>query len=217
MLAALQMFGHQLLMPVPDLDRCDHLIILGGNPAVSNGSIMTAPDVRARLADIRARGGTIEVIDPRRTETAALADRHLFLRPGSDALLLLSILHVLFAEELVASAAWPSTSTASTRSAPPPPLRPGRHRGRDRRRPGRGVARLARTLATTPQAALYGRLGVCVQEHGGAAAWLVYLVNTLTGHLDEPGGLMFTTPAIDVLAWPTASGSTAATRAGARA
>jgi anaerobic selenocysteine-containing dehydrogenase len=200
MLAALQMFGHQLLMPVPDLDRCDHLIILGGNPAVSNGSIMTAPDVRARLADIRARGGTIEVIDPRRTETAALADRHLFLRPGSDALLLLSILHVLFAEELVAlgrlagdvdgldavrAAAAdfaPAVTAAATGVAPAE------------------VARLARTLATTPQAALYGRLGVCVQEHGGAAAWLVYLVNTLTGHLDEPGGLMFTTPAIDVLA-----------------
>jgi anaerobic selenocysteine-containing dehydrogenase len=101
MLAALLVLGNQVLMPVPDLDRTDLFVCLGANPAVSNGSIMTAPNVRARLKAIRARGGRVVVIDPRRTETAALADRHLFLRPGTDALLLLSVVQVLFAENLV--------------------------------------------------------------------------------------------------------------------
>jgi anaerobic selenocysteine-containing dehydrogenase len=101
MLAALLMLGNQLLMTVPDIDRTDYMLIIGGNPLVSNGSIMTAPDVRGRLKAIRARGGTVVVVDPRRTETAELADRHVFIRPGTDALWLLSLIHVLFAEGLV--------------------------------------------------------------------------------------------------------------------
>src|SRR5262249_46545254 len=98
MLAAHQMFGHQLLMPIPDLDRTDYLLILGANPAVSNGSLMSAPGVSDRIKGIKARGGRVVVIDPRRTETAQLANEHAFIRPGSDALFLLSVLHVIFAE-----------------------------------------------------------------------------------------------------------------------
>jgi anaerobic selenocysteine-containing dehydrogenase len=214
MLAALQMFGNQLLMPVPDIDRTDLMIILGGNPLASNGSIMTAPDVRARLRAISARRGQVIVLDPRRTETAARADRHLFLRPGSDAALLLALCHVIFAEGLVrlghlaafstgldelraACATWtPARAAAATGIA------------------AEDVRGLARQLATTRRAVLYGRLGVCTQEFGGLAAWLCYAVNAITGHLDTEGGLMFTTPAADLvpLLGPLGFGGSFATR-----
>jgi len=197
MLAALLMFGNQILMPVPDIDRADLFICLGANPLASNGSIMTAPDVRGRLKAIRDRGGQLIVIDPRRTETAEKADRHLFLRPGSDAVLLLAMIETLFAESLVrlghvpvsglselrtVAAAWPAE-----RAAPITGIAADEIRG------------LARALATTPRAVLYGRIGVCTQAFGGLAAWLCYAINALTGHLDQPGGLMFTTPAVDPL------------------
>jgi anaerobic selenocysteine-containing dehydrogenase len=199
MLAAYLMLGNQVLMPVPDIDRTDLFVCLGGNPLVSNGSVMTAPNVRARLKAIGARGGQVVVIDPRRTETAAAADRHLFLRPGTDALLLLSVVHALFAEDLVrlgrlrphvsgvdalrsAASGFPAEATSAVTGVAPDDVR-----------------RLARSLATTPRAVLYGRVGMCTQEFGGLAAWLVLAINVLTGHLDEPGGAMFTTPAVDVV------------------
>ena len=133
MLAALQMFGNQVLMPVPDIDRTDLFICLGANPLASNGSIMTAPDVRARLKAIRDRGGQVIVLDPRRTETAEKADRHVFLRPGTDAVLLLAMIHTVFAENLAstrhvpvdgldelraASDAWPADRAAAPARAP---------------------------------------------------------------------------------------------------
>jgi anaerobic selenocysteine-containing dehydrogenase len=198
MLAALQMFGSQLLMPVPDLDRTDLMIIVGGNPLASNGSIMTAPDMRGRLRAIQDRGGQVVVIDPRRTETAARADRHLFIRPGSDAVLLLAMGHVLFTEGLVrlGRLAEHATGLEELRAAcaPWPP---------ERAEPITGVAAvelraLARQLAHTRRAVLYGRLGVCAQEFGGLSGWLCYAINALAGHLDEEGGLMFTTPAADL-------------------
>ncbi len=197
MLAALQMFGNQLLMPVPDIDRAELFICLGANPLASNGSIMTAPDVKGRLKSIRDRGGKVIVLDPRKTETAEKADQHLFIRPGTDAVLLLAMVHVLFAENLVTLGRLAATGldelrTASTSWTP------------ERAATITGIAAdeirlLTRALATTKRAVLYGRLGVCVQEFGGLAAWLCYTVNALTGHLDEPGGLMFTTPAVDPL------------------
>jgi anaerobic selenocysteine-containing dehydrogenase len=197
MLAALQMFGNQLLMAVPDVDRSDLFICLGANPLASNGSIMTAPDIRGRLKAIRDRGGRVIVLDPRRTETAERADQHLFIRPGTDAVLLLAMIHELFAEQLVrlgrlavhgvdelrvASAAWTVERAEAITGVPAQQIRD-----------------LTRALATTERAVLYGRVGVCVQEFGGLAAWLCYAINALTGHLDEPGGLMFTTPAVDPL------------------
>jgi anaerobic selenocysteine-containing dehydrogenase len=196
MLAALQMFGNQILMPVPDLDRCDLLICLGANPIASNGSIMTAPDMRARLKQIQARGGRVIVLDPRRTETAEKADQHLFIRPGTDAAFLLSLVHEILntgprfgrlaphvrgeSDLRKASAAWTPERAAEITGIPATEIRA-----------------IAKALLETPRAALYGRLGVCTQEFGGLAAWLVYVVNALTNHLDEPGGLMFTTPALD--------------------
>ena len=197
MLAALLMFGNQILMPVPDIDRSDLFICLGANPLASNGSIMTAPDVKGRLKAIRERGGQVIVIDPRRTETADKADRHLFLRPGSDAVLLLAMIDTLFAEQRVKLGHVPVTGLSDLRTA-------AAAWPAERAAPITGIAAddirgLARALATTPRAVLYGRIGVCAQAFGGLAAWLCYVVNALTGHLDEPGGLMFTTPAVDPL------------------
>jgi anaerobic selenocysteine-containing dehydrogenase len=199
MLAAMQMFGDQLLMTVPDVDRTDYMLIIGGNPLVSNGSIMTAPDMKGRLAAIRARGGKVVVVDPRRTETAEVADRHHFIRPGTDALFLLAIVHTLFDERLAnlgrlaaftdgvealraaAQAYAPEATATATGIA------------------AADVRAIARELAGTERAVAYGRMGICVQEFGGLAAWLVYAINALTGHLDEVGGMMLTTPAIDLI------------------
>ncbi len=197
MLAALQIFGNQLLMPVPDIDRSDLFICLGANPLASNGSIMTAPDVKSRLKAIQQRGGKVIVLDPRKTETADKADQHLFIRPATDAVLLLAMIHVLFAENLVRLGRLQANGVEELRvqSKPWSP---------ERAAPITGIAAdeirsLSRQLATVERAVLYGRIGVCVQEFGGLSAWLCYAINALTGHLDEPGGLMFTTPAVDPL------------------
>ena len=197
--AALMMFGHALLIPIPDLDRTDHLLIFGANPAVSNGSLMTAPGVTARLAAIRARGGRVVVIDPRRTETALLADAHHFIRPGGDALLLLALLQVVFAEGL----AKPGRLEAFTDgiaelrelAARFAPERIAASIGMDA-----GVIRaLARDFAMAPRAVAYGRVGVSMQEFGGVATWLISALNLVCGRLDAEGGAMFTRPAVDLL------------------
>jgi len=198
MLAAYLMLGHQALLPVPDIDRTDLFVCIGANPLVSNGSLMTAPDLRGRLKALRGRGGRVVVIDPRRSETAATAE-HVFIRPGTDALMLLSLVNVLFEENLVrpgrlgehlagvsalraAAAAYPPERTTVVTGVAPETVR-----------------ELARALANTERAVLYARVGACTQEFGGLATWLVLALNTLTGHLDEPGGCMFTTPAIDLV------------------
>jgi anaerobic selenocysteine-containing dehydrogenase len=197
MLAAFLVFGNQLLMPVPDIDRCDLFICLGANPLASNGSIMSAPDVKSRLKAIRDRGGRVIVLDPRRTETAEKADRHLFVRPGTDAVLLLSMIGVIFEEKLDRLGRLAATGVDDLRAAAASwsPDRAAGITGVS----AEDIRELARALATTKRAVLYGRLGICTQEFGGLAAWLCYAINALTGHLDEPGGLMFTTPAIDPL------------------
>lgn len=199
MLAAYQMFGHQLVLPVPDLDRCELLVVHGANPLVSNGSIMSAGDVRARLDGIRKRGGKIIVIDPRRTETAARADRHIFIRPGTDALLLAAVVQVILTElgprlgrladfteglEVLERAVAPFTPEriAATTGIPPATTRA-----------------LARDMAERPASAWYGRIGVCTQEFGGLCGWLVYALNAVAGSLDAVGGMMFPKPAIDLV------------------
>jgi anaerobic selenocysteine-containing dehydrogenase len=194
MLATLQMFGNQILMPVPDVDRTDLMICIGANPLASNGSIMTAPDMRARLKAIRDRGGKVIVLDPRRTETAEKADQHLFVRPGTDAVLLLAMAHVVFADGLKPTRiALAGVDELRVATQPWTPERAAAITGVS----ADDIRMLARALASTQRAVLYGRIGVCTQEFGGLAAWLCYAINALTGHLDEPGGLMFTTPAVD--------------------
>jgi anaerobic selenocysteine-containing dehydrogenase len=197
--AAYSMFGHQLLIPIPDLDRTDFFLVLGANPAVSNGSLMSAPDAAGRIKAIRRRGGTVVVIDPRRTETAALADRHHFIRPGTDALLLLALLHVVFAERLEKPGRMVElTQGLDAARAVAAEFTPERAAGVT------GIAAdeiraLARAFAMAPSAVCYGRCGVSTQEFGGLAHWLINLLNLVTGNLDRPGGAMFTLPAVDVL------------------
>ena len=197
--AAYLMFGHQLLLPIPDIDRTDHLLVLGANPAVSHGSLMTAPDIRRRLAALRARGGRLVVVDPRRTETASLADEHHFVRPGTDAFLLLAMLHTLFADDLSrpgACGAWIDGLDTVRRLAGRFP--PERVEGVTGLAAGT-IHGLARSFAAAPRAACYGRVGVSTQEFGGLACWLVNVLNIVTGRLDTPGGVMFTRPAVDLV------------------
>jgi anaerobic selenocysteine-containing dehydrogenase len=199
MLAAYRMFGHLALIPVPDLDRTDHLLIIGGNPVVSNGSLMTAPGVKARLQAIRARGGRVIVIDPRLTETASIAGEHVAIRPGTDALLLAAMLHVIFAENLARLGRFEqvvkNVDALSKLVGELSPERVARRTGVD----APGIRRLARDFARAEKAACYGRVGLCTQRYGTLAAWLLQVLNLVTGHLDEAGCMMFTTPAVDVV------------------
>ncbi|MBQ1114405.1 molybdopterin-dependent oxidoreductase [Streptomyces anulatus] len=185
------LFGDAHAIPVPDLDRTDHLLLIGANPLESNGSLCTAPDFPGRLKALRRRGGTLTVIDPRRTRTARLADRHVAIRPGADALLLAALAHTLLTEKL----------------ADPGPLA-GHLEGLDELAGALAdftpdavaaacdvdadtITAIARELAAAPTAAVYGRIGSCTVEHGTLASWLVDVLNILTGNLDRPGGALF--------------------------
>jgi anaerobic selenocysteine-containing dehydrogenase len=194
-LAAGYMFGTGLSIPVPDVDRTDWLLMLGANPFVSNGSLLTAPDLPGRLRAIRKRGGRVVVIDPRRTRTAGEASEHHFIRPGTDALFLFALVQTLFAEKRVrlGRLAEHTTGVADVErlAAPFTP---------EAVATATGIAaaetrRLARELAAADRAAVYARIGTTTQEFGTLASWLVDVLNVLTGHLDEPGGAMFTRPA----------------------
>ena len=201
-LSAYLMFGHQLLLPIPDIDRTNFFLILGANPAVSNGSLMTAPGVSRRLQEIRARGGQVIVIDPRFTETARLSDRHLFIRPGTDVLLLLALLHVVFDEGLTRFGALTSVikSQEAIRNLVVEfaPERVAAITGIDANQ----IRLLAREFARADSAVCYGRIGVSTQEFGGLCQWLVNVLNIVTGNFDRPGGAMFTRPAFDPLSVP---------------
>ncbi len=191
-LACALMFGTGTTVPVPDIDRTDHLLMLGANPLASNGSLMTAPDMRGRLRALRARGGRLVVIDPRRTRTAELADQHHFIRPGTDAQLLFALVHVLFAEDLARPGQWLTgltTGLDEVRALAEPftPEAVSRGCGID----AGAIRVMARELAAADRAAVYGRIGTCTQEFGTLASWLVDVLNLLTGNLDRPGGAMF--------------------------
>ena len=193
------MYGHQLMIPVPDLDRTSFFLVLGGNPVVSNGSLMTAPDVARRLKDLRARGGRLVVVDPRRTETADLADTHLFIRPGTDALFLISILHVLFKEGRISTGTLDHSLTGldivRDLAMPFSPEMTASSTGLD----PSIVVQLARDFSGASSAVCYGRMGVSTQPFGALCQWLIQLINICTGNLDRIGGAMFTRPAFDVL------------------
>jgi anaerobic selenocysteine-containing dehydrogenase len=199
MLASLLMFGHQLLFPVPDVDRTQFLLMLGANPLDSNGSLMTAPGVERRLKELRARGGRLVVVDPRRTETAAMADRHVPIRPGADALLLLGLLHTLFAEgrvQLGRVAPFTVGLNEIARLVQPFPPEAVAH---PTAVPADTIRELARDFADRSPAVAYGRVGVSTQEFGGIASWLVNVLNIVTGNFDRSGGAMFTRPAADLV------------------
>src|SRR5712671_585803 len=206
MLAALEMFGHQLLLPVPDVDRTGFFLMLGANPLASNGSLMTAGGISRRLEELRNRGGKLVVVDPRRTETAEIADQHLAIRPGTDALLLLSLLYVIFEEQRAnlrhLAAITDGLDALREAAGRFPPERVAEHTGI----PALAIWELARAFATAPAAVAYGRVGACTQQFGGLAAWLVVALNAVTGNLDREGGFMFTTPAADLVALATRTG-----------
>ncbi len=195
-LLAYLMYGHQLLLPVPDIDRTQHLLVIGANPMASNGSLMTVPDFPQRLRELKSRGGRMVVIDPRRTETAKVASEHLFVRPGTDAFLLLAMLRTVLDEGLETVPAYVDGLDAVRRAVEPfTPERAAEVTGV----PADDVRRLARELAAAESGAVYGRIGVSVQEFGLVCQWAVQVLNALTGNLDRPGGTMLTRPAVDAV------------------
>ena len=198
-LLAYWMYGHQLMLPIADIDRSHYFLVLGANPMASNGSLMTVPDFRNRLKALQARGGRMVLLDPRRSETA---DEHHFIRPGTDAAFLLGLLKTVFEENLA---------------------RPGRVAefadGIDEARaaiagfdlealathcgvPVETIRRIARDFAAAPAAAAYGRMGVSVQRWGTLSQWLIQLLNIVSGNLDREGGLLFPQPAVDMIDSP---------------
>jgi len=194
--AAWKMFGSNVLMPIADIDRTDRLLVLGANPAVSNGSITTMPDARGRIAAIRRRGGTVVVVDPRRTETARLADEHVAVRPGGDPYLLLGMLHTILTEGTgPAPGTVPLTGVEELAElvAPCTPEAMASRAGVD----ADTIRRLARDHVAARSAIAYARIGVCHQVTGTLTHWLVNTLNAVTGNLDRPGGQMFATPPID--------------------
>ncbi len=197
--AALLMFGHALLIPIPDIDHTQHLLMFGANPAASNGSLMTAPGVMERIRAIRERGGRVVLIDPRRSETAGLVDAHHFIRPGADALLLLALLQVICADGALRVERYAAyiDGVEALRDLVQrfPPERVAEQVGID----ADTIRTIARDFAAAPTAVAYGRVGVSMQEFGGVACWLITALNIITGHLDLPGGAMFTKPAVDIL------------------
>ncbi|MFF2132608.1 molybdopterin oxidoreductase family protein [Streptomyces olivochromogenes] len=200
------LYGDANAIPVPDLDHTDHLLLIGANPLESNGSLCTAPDFPGKLKALRARGGTLTVIDPRTTRTAKLADRHVTVRPGTDALLLAAMTYVLFEEKLVdlrdlaphvqdveelATAVQDFTPEAASAACDVD---------------ADTIRALARELAAAPTAAVYGRIGSCTVPHGTLASWLVDILNILTGNLDRPGGALFPQAATDKTPRPAGPG-----------
>lgn len=199
MLACMEMFGHFANFPIPDIDHTDYFLCLGANPLASNGSVMTAPNFKVRLQRLQKRNGKFVVLDPRKTESAAIADEHQFIKPGSDSILLLAMLNVIFNEGLdqlgaaeghtknlqglidAAKCVSPEQAQALTGVA------------------AEDIARLAREFAKAPSAIAYGRVGVSTSLFSSLNAWLIYALNIVTGNLDKPGGLMFTLPAIDLV------------------
>ncbi|MFF3694892.1 molybdopterin oxidoreductase family protein [Streptomyces sp. NPDC002221] len=200
------LFGDPFAIPVPDLDRTDHLLLLGANPLESNGSLCTAPDFPGKLRALRRRGGSLTVVDPRRTRTAKLADRHVAIRPGTDALLLAAIAQVLFAEQLTALGALEAQAEGVAEVAhaigefTPEAVGPVCDVEPD------AIRDIARELAGAPTAAVYGRIGSCTVEHGTLASWLVDVLNVLTGNLDRPGGALFPLSATDRAPGPAGPG-----------
>ena len=195
-LVAWQLFGHQLMIAVPDLDRTQHFLVVGANPMASNGSLMTVPDFPNRVRALKQRGGRMVVLDPRRTETAKVADEHHFVRPGTDAPVLLAMLQVLLEEGLTRPPAYVDRlDRVAELVAPFTPERAAAVSGVD----ADTIRRLARELAGPEPAVVYGRMGVSTQQFGTLCQWAIACLNLLAGHFDRPGGWMFPEPAVDTV------------------
>ncbi|MFT5593607.1 MAG: anaerobic selenocysteine-containing dehydrogenase [Oceanicoccus sp.] len=199
-IVVMHLFGHQLRIPVPDINRTNHMVIIGANPLASNGSIMTVANVRQKIKDIKKRGGKVVVIDPRKTETADLAGEHHFIKPGSDVVLLLAMVNHVFSKNLVK----PSKALALAHGYEDIASQvkdfsleyAGQHTGIA----ANDIATMVEEFCQADNAVLYGRMGVSVQEFGLLSQYLIMLFNLITGSLDEEGGMMFPTPAADIVA-----------------
>ncbi|WP_246060579.1 molybdopterin-dependent oxidoreductase [Nocardioides dongxiaopingii] len=198
-LVAWLLYGHQLLLPIPDLDRTSSFLVVGANPMASNGSLMTVPDFPARVRELHARGGRMVVLDPRRTETARVADEHHFVRPGTDAAVLLAMLHVLLDDGLARPPAYvDGVDALAALVAPFTPERAEAVSGV----PADVVRGLAHDLAAPAgggACVVHGRMGVSTQGFGTICQWAIACLNLLSGHFDQPGGAMFTEPAVDTV------------------
>ncbi len=206
-LACTLLFGNQLFFPVPDIDRTDFFLCIGANPIVSGGSLMGAPGIAKRIKKLQERGGEVVVIDPRRTETALIADKHFFIQPGSDVWLLIGIINVLFKAgrvDLRKAASYVDGLKAFEEKISQFSL--------DRVVSETGIKAteiesLALRFAGAKSAIGYGRVGSCTQASGTMTAWLIYLLNILTGNLDRAGGVMFPEPAVDLAKLAELSGN----------
>lgn len=185
------MFGTGFSIPIPDVDRTDYFLVIGANPMVSNGSLMTGPNMRDRLRQLRQRGGKLVVVDPVRTRTAKEADEHYFIRPGMDAFFLMALVHTLFEENLVSFGhlqphlrGLEEIQVASADFAPEQVASLCGISAAD-------IRKIAREISNAPTAAVYGRMGTCTQRFGTVNGWLIDVINILTGNLDNPGGVMF--------------------------
>jgi len=194
------MFGHPLLLPVPDIDRTDFMLIIGGNPLVSNGSMMTVPDVANRLKAIQKRGGKFVVIDPRKTETAKIANQHIFIKPATDVYLLLAVLHEILNENYTSAVSrLPINSDAifelksAIQNYTPEAVSSITGVSTET------IKALVNDLKLAKSAVVYGRMGVSVQAFGGVCQWLINCINIFTGNMDAEGGAMFPQPAFDLL------------------
>jgi anaerobic selenocysteine-containing dehydrogenase len=198
--SSLYLFGNVFKVAIPDIDHTDFLLMLGANPVVSNGSLMTAPGIRRRLRELKERGGRLVVVDPRRTATAALADEHLFIRPGGDALLLASLLHVVLSEGLGRDthleARVDGRGTLADLVAGFPPDAVADRIGI----PADRIRALARDFAAARRAVCYGRVGTSLAPFATLANWLVDVLNLATGNLDRTGGALHAKPAVDLAA-----------------
>ncbi|MBL4606379.1 MAG: molybdopterin-dependent oxidoreductase [Pseudomonadales bacterium] len=198
MLAAYTLFGHMAMLPVPDIDRTDYLLCFGANPVVSNGSIMGAPYIKKRLKALQDRGGTITTIDPRKTETGEMANKHIYIYPGQDAYLLLSMIYFIFKNKWLDQGEWQSYTHGIDElrqliqafDIDKMAVQTGIEIGL--------IESLTLEFTTSKRALAYGRFGVCTQKHGAVNAWLIYVLNIITGNLDQAGGLMFPRPAVDL-------------------
>ncbi len=204
--ASIHMLGHPMLMPIPDIDRTDFMLIIGGNPLVSNGSMMTAPGFGRRIDELKARGGRVVVIDPRRTETAERAGEHLFIRPETDAFLLLAMIRQVFQDDAVnLRHLAPLVEGVDALRAAVQPFTA--ELAADRTGiPARTIVALARDFAQADRAVVYSRMGASTQSFGALCLWATYALNILTGNFDREGGAMFTTPALDQVAMTSRKG-----------
>ena len=186
--------------PVPDVNRTQHMLIIGGNPLASNGSIMTAPNMRQKIKDIKARNGKVVVIDPRRTETAELSSEHHFIRPATDVLLLLAMLNEIYAQ------GFNKLNNRAATLAPEIAQIERFAKGFTAESvagitgiSATEIKRLVKEYCEADSAVMYGRMGVSVQEFGLLCQYLIMVMNIVTGRLDEVGGLMFPNPAVDLV------------------